>query len=188
MNSRLSRYIMGGMLLIVACSNTTSLCRHSAWPANFFYNKRVAGNTGAVAQQNTVLPDVPGAERVSWQLLKDVTYRKKWNKEFQLDFMYPVFGGKVKKLNGKPLTISGYMVPLNIKEGLYAVSQTTYASCYFCGQSGPESVVSLKFANKPHRYKIDQYVTVSGVMSLNDTDVNDFIYIFRQAKEVADRE
>ncbi len=129
----------------------------------------------------------PGDEfqtaEIHWDVLGDVTYRKKWNKEMQLDFMYPVFGEKVKKLQGKDLYITGFMIPLDVKDGFYAISLNPYASCFFCGGSGPESVISLKFKRKPRRYETDEYITIRGTMALNDTNVNDFIYIFKNAEE-----
>lgn len=76
------------------------------------------------------------------------------------------------------------MIPLDVKGGLYAISRNPYAACFFCGQSGPESVVSLKFKTKPRRFKTDQFLAVKGIMELNGTNVNDFIYIFRDAEEV----
>ena len=177
--------IYSSLLLLVACTNIASLCRHDfSNDASFTYRDNQA-SPGQQQSINIIFSPAPvQGKPVSWQTLKDVSFKSKWNEEFQLDFMYPVFGENVKKLKGQKLRISGYMVPLNIEEGLYAVSRYTYAACYFCGKSGPESVVSLKFAKKPRRFKLDQYVTVTGTMDLNDKDVNDFIYIFRNAEEV----
>ncbi|WP_127127126.1 DUF3299 domain-containing protein [Pseudoflavitalea rhizosphaerae] len=172
------------LLLVVACSNISSLCSHNSFnDTSFSYRKNKSSKQQDAIDIRYTSSDLQN-KIISWQTLKDVTYKSKWNEEMQLDFMYPVFGNNVKKLKGQQLTISGYMVPLNIAEGLYAVSRYTYAACYFCGKSGPESVVSLKFQKKPRRFKLDEYVTVSGTMDLNDTDVNDFIYIFRNAAEI----
>ncbi|OJY86248.1 MAG: hypothetical protein BGP14_17230 [Sphingobacteriales bacterium 44-15] len=122
--------------------------------------------------------------RIMWQMLEDVTFIKRFNKDYQMDFLYPVFGNSVKRLSNKELSIKGYMIPLDVKGGLYAISRNPYAACFFCGQSGPESVVSLKFKTKPRRFKTDQFLAVKGIMELNGTNVNDFIYIFRDAEEV----
>lgn len=75
------------------------------------------------------------------------------------------------------------MIPWDIKKGIYALSKSNFASCFFCGQSGPETVISLKFKTKPRRYDTDEYLTFKGVFELNDTNFNDFIYIFRGAEE-----
>lgn len=101
-----------------------------------------------------------------------------------MDILYPIFGNSVKELNHKRLAISGYMIPLNVTERLYALSRNPYASCFFCGQGGLETVISLKFSKKPRRFKTDEYLTVQGTMELNETNVDDFIYIFRDTDEV----
>lgn len=121
--------------------------------------------------------------KLTWDALEDVTYRKKWNKEMQMNEMYPVFGEKVKKLQGKDLYITGFIIPLNLLHGSYAISENPFASCFFCGRSGPESVIALKFKNEPMPYEIDEHLTMRGTMALNDTSVNDFIYMFKDAEE-----
>jgi hypothetical protein len=186
MNKIRNYIIWAGLLTLVACTNTASLCRHG-FSNSMDFTYKDNGQINKQVNRGVSIQFISGndqAKLINWQMLKEVTYKSKWNEEMQLDFMYPVFAEKIKKLKGQKLTISGYMVPLNIEEGLYAVSRYTYAACYFCGKSGPESVVSLKFAKKPRRFKLDEHVTVSGTMDLNDTDVNDFIYIFRNAEEI----
>lgn len=121
--------------------------------------------------------------KLTWQMLRDVKYKEKWNEAEQMHFNYPVFGTKVKALAGREFYVTGYMIPLDAKGGLYAVSANPYAACYFCGQSGPETIVSIKFSKPPKRYKTDDIVNIRGTLRLNDTDVNDFIYIFERASD-----
>jgi hypothetical protein len=121
--------------------------------------------------------------KLTWQMLRDVKYKEKWNEAEQMHFNYPVFGAKVKALAGKEFYVTGYMIPLDAKGGLYAVSANPYAACYFCGQSGPETIVSIKFSKPPKRYKTDDIVNIRGTLRLNDTDVNDFIYVFERASD-----
>jgi len=125
--------------------------------------------------------DLP--QPLTWQDLTDVTYVVKFNKQYQADFQTPVFGKTVKNLQGKEFYISGHVIPLDVNQGLYAISKYPYASCYFCGKSGPESVVSLKFKNKPSKYKLDKIKTFQGTLKLNDSNPMDFIYIFNDTEE-----
>lgn len=125
-----------------------------------------------------------GAFPLTWDMLADVTYKLKWNAEYQLDFNYPVFGKNIKKYKGKEVDVAGYMIPIDINAGLYVISRYNYASCFFCGGGGPESIVTLKFKSKPKRYKTDTYLTMKGILELNDTNVNEYFYIFRDAEEV----
>lgn len=126
---------------------------------------------------------VDSVPKLTWQMLRDVKYKEKWNEAEQMHFNYPVFGNKVKALAGKEYYVTGYMIPLDAKGGLYAVSANPYAACYFCGQSGPETIVSVKFSKPPKRYKTDDIVNIRGRLRLNETDVNDFIYVFEGASD-----
>lgn len=172
------------VILLLMTTDFSSMCRHGVKGANAFtYNigwtppGRNDPAPGWDRSQNT-------AGAISWKQLADVTYVLKYNKQFDGDIMYPVFGTLVKKLAGKEWTIQGYMIPLDIKSGLYAVSGNPYAACFFCGAAGVESVVSLKFKNKPRRYQTDEYCVMKGVLALNNDNVNDFIYLFKNAEEV----
>ncbi|UBM59977.1 DUF3299 domain-containing protein [Marinilongibacter aquaticus] len=126
-------------------------------------------------------------ERLTWQQLEHLRFRLKYNKEFAQMVPYPVFSREIKNLEGLSLQISGYVVPLDLQQGLYALSRFTYASCFFCGGAGEESVISIKFTEKPRRFKTDEFCTIRGTLELNASDLNDFIYIFREAKEVKSR-
>lgn len=165
-----SRNVLLWVLLFLgmSCTDLSSVCKHLQRPVS------IASATPLTAEQQ--------AAKIVWKTLADVSFKAKFNKEFQMDFMYPVFGPGVRRLEGKELIISGYMIPLDVKAGLYAVSEFTYASCFFCGAAGVESVVSLKFADKPRRFRTDEFRSIQGRLELNSTNVNDFIYVFRDAK------
>lgn len=111
---------------------------------------------------------------LTWEVLKDVKYKKRYNKEYDQYFDYPVFGEKVKVFDGQKISVKGYMIPLDV--GLYALSKNPYASCFFCGGAGPETIMGLTFAKPPKRYKTDEFLTLHGVFRLNGSDVNSFMY------------
>ncbi|MGR3811814.1 DUF3299 domain-containing protein [Jiulongibacter sp. NS-SX5] len=122
--------------------------------------------------------------KITWNQLRDLTFKPKYNKEYRQLIPYPIFGESIKKLEGKRVSITGYMVPMDIKAGLYAVSRFNYSSCFFCGGAGEESVISLKFKSTPRRFKIDEYCTIEGTLELNADNLDDFIYIFQDAEEI----
>jgi len=141
---------------------------------------------GALAASFTEFPDHIGntvPEKLTWDILKDAKFELRYNKEYDMEVSYPVFGKTVKKYNGRELYLTGYMIPIKLEEGLYALSKYNNASCFFCGRSGPETVVSLKFKTKPRRYKTDEFLTMKGKLELNGTDNMDFMYIFRDTEE-----
>ena len=177
--------IWSALVLVIVTTNFSSMCRHGLInnahaaftyrqkPEAVEYKTNVAGNTWRSF-----------ASEIKWNQLADVNYVLKYNKQFDAEILYPVFGNSVKKMAGKEWIIAGYMIPLDIESGLYAISQNTYAACFFCGAAGVESVISLKFKSKPKRYNTDQYCYMKGTLELNDSNVNDFIYIFRNTEEV----
>jgi hypothetical protein len=111
---------------------------------------------------------------LTWEIMKDVKYKKKYNKAYDQYFDYPVFGGKIKAFDGQKVIIKGYIIPIDV--GLYALSKNPYASCFFCGGAGPETISGLNFAKSPKRYKTDEFLNLQGVFRLNSTDINKFMY------------
>ncbi len=176
--------IWTAVILLLITTDFSSMCKHGVKGANAFKYNIGFVQTGSTRSASGWAPSQNTAGAISWKQLADVTYVLKYNKQFDGDIMYPVFGAGVKKLNGKEWIIQGYMIPLDIRSGLYAVSKNSYAACFFCGVAGVESVVSLKFKNKPRPYQTDEYCMIKGVLALNDDNVNDFIYLFKNAEEV----
>lgn len=177
-------------LLVVSCSNLSNICKNQFSAAREFNYKEDDNSademrpsfaswteTGQYNRENAA------AVKIHWDTLKDVTFELRYNKQYQMDLNYPVFGASVQKLKGKELYITGYIIPLNPAAGLYAISKNNYASCFFCGRAGPETIISLKFKTTPRRYKTDEYLTMKGKMELNDSNIRDFIYIFRGTEE-----
>lgn len=194
--NKIRKYMLWGLLFaLISCTDFSTICRHGFNKANGFVFVPSAKPADASSSlfryaagknEPEAYTEMPAGKptEIYWPMLTDVTFQKKFNKDYRMDFLYPVFGFSVKRLNNKELAITGYMIPLDIKQGLYAISRNPYAACFFCGQSGPESVVSLKFKTKPRRFKTDEFITVKGTMELNDINVDDFIYIFRNAEEI----
>jgi hypothetical protein len=122
--------------------------------------------------------------KITWDTLRDVTFKKKWNANEGMFILEPQFGDKVKELNSKEIVLTGYMIPVDIDANYYVLSANPFASCFFCGQAGPESVVSVKFKNLNKRFNTDDRVSIKGKFRLNASDINDLNYII-DAAEVA---
>jgi len=122
-------------------------------------------------------------EKVSWHALSDVEFELQYVKEYEMRTMMPVFGETPRSYEGKEVTITGYIIPLNSKMTMYVLSRYPYAACFFCGGAGPESVVELWL--KPEhvkRYKMDEQMTFRGILTLNDSDLNHLNYILKKAE------
>jgi hypothetical protein len=121
--------------------------------------------------------------KITWENLRDVTFKKKWNATENMFILEPQFGPKVTALKGKEISLTGYMIPVDADANYYVLSANPYAACFFCGQSGPESVVSIKFKKLSKRYNTDDRVTISGIFNLNADDINELNYVIEKAEQ-----
>lgn len=116
---------------------------------------------------------------ITWSLLGKIKYEKKAHKDYPEGVMFPIVNQELKAKKGKKITISGFIIPID--ESSYALSKNVFASCFFCGQAGPETIMGIKFKNLKKRLKTDQYVTLEGIFRYNETDVEDWIYHIENA-------
>jgi hypothetical protein len=112
-------------------------------------------------------------DTLTWKILGEIKYVKKNHSKYG-EVQFPVVNDKVKLRGKKKIYISGFIVPIDNKS--YALSKNVFAACFFCGKSGPESIVGLNFKGATPKLKTDQYVTVEGTFRYNEDDVDDWIY------------
>ncbi len=122
-------------------------------------------------------------DTIGWKDLTDVKFKRKFIEKEDMYFLFPTFGPKVKALEGKEIKIKGYMIPLNPAENIYVLSATPMAQCFFCGGSGPETIIELKLKTK-RRYNTDEVWTVKGVFRLNADNLEECNYILDDAEPV----
>lgn len=145
---------------------------------------------GAAKEYQAVLAaDVPATSastqpiEIEWALLVDIQYKLRYFKELDMEVYAPVFGKAQKALDGKEVSIAGFVIPFDEEEEMLSLSANPYASCFFCGQASPASVISMYLSDKGKRYKMDDFKKFSGTLHLNSDDPNEFYYILRNAKE-----
>jgi hypothetical protein len=129
-----------------------------------------------------IAPLAKSQTKITWSTLKDVTFTDKYSEEVQANFYYPHFGKSVKALEGQQVILKGYMLVFDAKEGIYILSRYPYASCFFCGTGGPETIVELKLLPKHPKFKMDQIVTIVGILALNQNDIYQCNYILKDAE------
>ncbi|MEM6633720.1 MAG: hypothetical protein AAF694_28870 [Bacteroidota bacterium] len=129
--------------------------------------------------------DIVGFGLLTWDILRLVTFEKKFYETEGQYFDYPVYEQEVKDLEGKPVYISGYLLPINPDSNIYVLSENTFSSCFFCGQAGPESIVELTLAEKLDKsYTTDQWIAFKGTLRLNADDLDHLYYILEDAIEL----
>lgn len=122
-------------------------------------------------------------QKISWEILKDVTFKKKWYEKESIFMLFPTFGPNVKKVENKTVLIKGYMVPVDPESNQYVLSAYPYSMCFFCGGAGPESVMGLKL-KKNRKFKTDEIHTFKGTLELNVNDIYELNYILTDAEVV----
>lgn len=121
---------------------------------------------------------------ITWKQLTDVQFTRKLNKEVSMYFLYPTFGPSVKALEGKEIQIKGYLIPVDDEANLYVISAQPMAMCFFCGGSGPESLIELEMKNKKTKFRTDEVRTVRGTLRLNPSDIAHLNYILKDVQVV----
>jgi len=147
--------------------------------AGFLLASVAAPSETDAAQNKTITGATAVSDTLSWKLLGQIKFVKKPSDDYPEGVMFPVVNSTLKAKGGKPIVMSGFIIPIDNKT--YALSKNVFASCFFCGQAGPETIMGIKFKNPGTKLKTDQYVTLSGTFRYNDNDVDDWIYHIENA-------
>jgi len=119
-------------------------------------------------------------ELLTWDDFADVNFEPVYSEKYEIHFLTPKFGEKIKSYEGKAISIKGYFLDISGSGEVFLVSQNPMASCFFCGAAGPETIVEVGFKEIPP-FKTDQIVTVTGVLEINVDDVDHCNYILNEA-------
>ena len=124
----------------------------------------------------------------NWKKLMAISYRNGAPGELGLAMPQPVFSPQVRALDGKEVELTGFIIPF---EGLFSpqhvmLSFMPVEICYFCGQSGPETVVevflleSIEYTKEPIR--------VRGRLELVEEPLETLMYVLRDAEYLGEYE
>ncbi len=124
------------------------------------------------------------AQDYMWKTLGKLTYKKEYDEMLGFKVDIPVFSNEIQKLEGKEVTIKGYIIPVegykSHKEFIF--SAYPYSMCFFCGGAGPETVMEVK-AKSPVAFTADP-ITIKGILHLNATDINKLMFSLSNAEMV----
>lgn len=127
-----------------------------------------------------------GQETITWQELAEVNWEEKYDTLSGITITEGTFSPHLASLDSTEVYISGYVIPLDALGFSFALSQTSFASCFFCGQAGPETVMSLRIKPKsiePHRQK-NTKIKFKGLLRLHTHNQNGLHYELLDATEV----
>lgn len=109
---------------------------------------------------------LPQPKVLVWEILALTTYKNEFSDDGKMHFK-PNFPSPLEDLENQVVSISGYLVPMDVGAKQYALSRNAFKSCFFCGNAGPETVIELRFKEPPGRFKVDEYLTIKGRLKLN---------------------
>ena len=119
---------------------------------------------------------------ITWKDLEDVEFEDIFYDEVDEFIAYPHFGQSVMNLSGVEVSLTGYILALDPDKGYYILSKGPFASCFFCGGGGPETIVELELKNKNQYFMMDEIATIKGVLKLNADDIYQCVYILQNAE------
>lgn len=116
-----------------------------------------------------------------WRTLSKITFKKEYDELMGFKIDVPVFSDAIEKLEGKEVTIKGYIIPVEGYKGHkeFILSAFPYNMCFFCGGAGPETVMEV-VASEEIEYTAEA-VTIKGKLELNDSDINRLMYAMSDA-------
>lgn len=137
-------------------------------------------------ESNKELPKIDSTPPMTldWEVLMNILYQSRYYPELDMSIFAPVFGQQQKQLNGRTIEIEGFIIPIDEEESLWALSAYPIASCFFCGQASPASVVSVYLNEEPSRgqYKTGDKVLLRGTLRLNHDDPAELYYLVKEAE------
>jgi len=92
----------------------------------------------------------------------------------------------IKALEGKEITMKGYVIPLSGKKAQshFMFSAYPFSDCFFCGKAGPESVIEVYTKGNTKIEFDDESITIKGIFYFTSQDPNDVMFTLKEAELV----
>ena len=121
-------------------------------------------------------------KKIDWAFLAKVEWGEKYFEEYEETVWYPKYSSEVLAVDSTLIEIEGFVITVDVESGYYVLSANPFASCFFCGNAGPESVMELQFPpSMKDIFKTDENVTFHGRLKLNWDDLEHCNYILQNA-------
>lgn len=125
------------------------------------------------------------SNKVTWNVMKKYKFEEVFLEKYQMNYKVPKFGKKISTLEGKEIQITGYIIPIDIEQDYYVLSQKPYTPSTFCGNRHfPETIIEVQIMGKHSKFKINQIITLKGKLKLNTDDIYQLWHILEDAKVV----
>jgi len=129
---------------------------------------------------NFPTPSTPNGGEEIWKTLAKVQWSSKFEPVLGIEVQVPAFSEEVKALEGKEIVISGFAMPIDSEADQLIISALPFATCFFFGKAGPETVLQTDLKRK--KSWINEKVTLKGKLKINREDVLGLIYYLEEAE------
>ncbi|RZK50240.1 MAG: hypothetical protein EOO99_03370 [Pedobacter sp.] len=104
----------------------------------------------------------------SWEIIGDVDFKTVKETE-----MYAIFNNEIKKYNGKPFELEGYIVPIKdgMKQTKFMLSTLPINQCFYCGKNGVPIMVLVELV-EPIKFTYET-VKIRGTLKLSTANAMD---------------
>ena len=84
----------------------------------------------------------------------------------------------IEALDGEEIEVKGYIIPLSGKKAQshFMFSAYPFASCFFCGKAGPESVMEVFMKDDKKVEYSDNSITIKGKFKFLPNKLDDIMY------------
>lgn len=116
-----------------------------------------------------------------WELLSTVEVVMGYDDFMGAEVEKPKFSEQLKNREGTSVVLEGFIIPLDqeTEQDYFVLSRFPYASCFFCGAAGPETVAEIYSAEKFSF--TDEKIRVQGKLRLNNNDPLHLFYVLDDA-------
>lgn len=126
-----------------------------------------------------------------WKTLMDLEFDVRYDADLDQVIFKPLFTAAILALEGKEIEIKGFVIPLEmvekvmeIPDDMFMFSGLPLASCYFCTDAGPETVMEVLPAKPISLYNPNDAVTLRGTLRFNREDYLRLPYVLENAVRV----
>ncbi len=131
------------------------------------------------------LGTVNGQTLITWDDLSEgISWDLASSESIFPGFQKAKFSDRLATLEGKQVTLIGYLLVLDGKQSVFLLSKNPMASCFFCGNGGPETVADLRFEKKPN-FAMDELLSVEGTLYLNRNNPNASYFRIENANAIS---
>ncbi|MEL6390064.1 MAG: hypothetical protein AAFQ02_07860 [Bacteroidota bacterium] len=131
------------------------------------------------------ISSIRAQEFLDWDQIGMVSWKEEYDASLGYDVTIGEYDERIMAIEGKDVIVKGYVIPLDALGISYALSRTSFASCFFCGEAGPETVMELRVPPKsiaPDRLK-NTLLTFQGRFQIRISNEKGLHYVLLNATE-----